>query len=78
MKILRKKQFNELMETYQEMSRTITKQNVEIANLKINLEDTIGFLKQEKECSKELRKERSNLRRLLTKNGINYKKGDTK
>ena len=78
MKILSKKQFNELMETYQEMSRTITKQNVEIANLKINLEDTIGFLKQEKECSTELRKERSNLRRLLTKNGINYKKGDTK
>ena len=76
MKILSNKKYNELMETYKEMSRTITQKNYEIANLQIELEDTQGFLRQEKECSAQLRKERSNLRRLLTKNGINYKKGD--
>lgn len=78
MKILSNKKYNELMETYKEMSRLITQKNYEIANLQIELEDTKGFLKQEKECSTQLRKERSNLRRLLTKNGINYKKGDEK
>lgn len=78
MKILSNKKYNELMETYKEMSRTITQKNYEIANLQIELEDTQGFLRQEKECSAQLRKERSNLRRLLTKNGINYKKGDEK
>ena len=38
----------------------------EVAKLRIDLEDTIGFLEQEKECSNALRKERTKLRREIT------------
>lgn len=38
----------------------------ELAKTKIELEDTKGFLKQEKECSNALRKERTKLRREVT------------
>lgn len=50
------------------------KKAFEIADLKIKLGDINEFLRLEKECSNALRKERANLRRLLSKNGIEYKK----
>lgn len=50
------------------------KKAFEIADLKIKLGDSNEFLRLEKECSNALRKERANLRRLLSKNGIEYKK----
>ena len=39
----------------------------EVARLKIELEDTKGFLEQEKACSNALRKERTNLQRVKTR-----------
>lgn len=39
----------------------------EIARLKIELEDTKGFLEQEKACSSELRKQKANLQRVKTR-----------
>lgn len=47
-----------------EESRKLKEQ---VAKLKIELEDTTGFLMQEKEVSKALRKERTQLKRKLTK-----------
>lgn len=42
--------------------KTTKKQKEEIAKLKIELEDTKGFLEQEKACSNALRQEREKLR----------------
>lgn len=39
----------------------------EVAMLKIQLDDVLGFLEQEKQCSEALRKERKNLKSKLTK-----------
>ena len=41
----------------------------ELARTKIELIDTQGFLAQEKECSQALRKERTKLRKMITKLG---------
>lgn len=41
----------------------------ELARTKIELIDTQGFLVQEKECSQALRKERTKLRKMVTKLG---------
>lgn len=69
--------------THQENIKKILDKNLknakaEICDLKIKLDDLNGFLEQEKQVSNHLRKERSYLRRLLTKNGIKYKKEERK
>lgn len=47
----------------------------ELARTKIELIDTQGFLAQEKECSQALRKERTKLRKMVTKLGGEWKDG---
>ena len=48
----------------------------ELAKIKIDLEDTKGFLEQEKECSNALRKERTKLRKMVTRLGGDWKDGN--
>ena len=43
--------------------------------LEIELEDTKGFLEQEKEAKETLKKERTKLRRMITELGGNWKDG---
>mgnify|MGYP006370819423 CR=1 FL=1 len=45
----------------------------ELARTKIELIDTQGFLAQEKECSQALRKERTKLRKMVTKLGGDWR-----
>lgn len=47
----------------------------QIAKLTIDLEDTKGFLEQEKACSEALRKERTKLRKQVKKLGGEWKDG---
>lgn len=47
----------------------------ERAKIQFELEDTLGFLEQEKQCNDALRKERTNLRRMITKLGGDWKDG---
>ena len=44
----------------------LKKKNEQIAKLKIELEDTAGFLKQETEAKEALKKERTKLKREIT------------
>ena len=46
-----------------------------IAKLTLDLEDTRGFLEQEKACSEALRKERTKLRKQVKKLGGEWKDG---
>lgn len=56
------------------LDKNLKKANEEICNLKIQLEDIHAYLEQERQVSTQLRKERSYLRGLLTKNNIKYRK----
>lgn len=58
---------------YQKQIKKIKEQNTQLT---FELEDTKGFLEQEKECNKELRKERTKLRKMITKLGGNWKDGN--
>lgn len=49
------------------LQKELLKTREEMARLKLALEDSNGFLEQEKQCSEELRKERKNLKTKLTK-----------
>ena len=51
-------EYNKLLEQVDIFNADNKKKAKEIAKLKIELEDTKGFLEQEKACSKALRKER--------------------
>lgn len=64
-----------LQEKVIEAGTTIAHLREEIAKLKIELEDTNGFLEQEKECSNALRKERTKLRGKITKLGGDWRDG---
>lgn len=57
---------------YQKQIKKLKEQNTQLT---FELEDTKGFLEQEKECTKELRKERTKLRKMVTKLGGDWKDG---
>lgn len=57
----------ELQKSLLKADKEIGKLKQEVASLKIQLDDTLGFLEQEKQCSEALRKERKNLKTKLTK-----------
>lgn len=57
----------ELSEENIEFQQTIKFLKEEVAMLKFQLDDALGFLEQEKQCSEALRKERKNLKSKLTK-----------
>ena len=60
---------------YQEQAKEHEKKLKEkIARLTFELEDTKGFLEQEKACSEALRKERTKLRKQIKKLGGEWKK----
>ena len=63
----------ELYETNIELQNQIKLLMKDKAELTIKLEDTVGFLEQEKQCSEALRKERTKLRKKITKLGGNWK-----
>jgi len=50
----------------EQYQKELKKKNEQIAKLKIELEDTAGFLKQETEAKEALKKERTKLRREIT------------
>lgn len=51
----------------------LKKRSEEIAKLKIEVEDTRGFLEQETQAKEALKKERTKLRKMITKLGGNWK-----
>lgn len=55
--------------------KKIKKLTEECAKLTIELEDTKGFLTQETEAKEELKKERTKLRKMITKLGGDWKDG---
>jgi len=55
--------------------KEIKKKNEIIAKLRIALIDTRGFLEQETQAKEELLKERTKLRKMITKLGGNWKDG---
>lgn len=63
----------ELYETNIELQNQIKLLMKDKAELTIKLEDTVGFLEQEKQCSEALRKERTKLRKKITKLGGDWK-----
>lgn len=65
----------ELQKSLIKADRQIGLLKEENARLKFDLEDTNGFLEQEKECSNALRKERTKLRKMITKLGGDWKDG---
>ena len=50
----------------EQYQKKLKKKNEQIAKLKIELEDTYGFLAQETEAKEALKKERTKLRREIT------------
>lgn len=63
----------ELYETNIELQNQMKLLMKDKAELTIKLEDIVGFLEQEKQCSEALRKERTKLRKKITKLGGNWK-----
>lgn len=55
--------------------KELRKKNEIIARLKLNLEDTQGFLAQETQAKESLLKERTKLRKMITKLGGDWKDG---
>lgn len=55
--------------------KELKKKNEIIARLKLNLEDTQGFLEQETQAKEALLKERTKLRKMITKLGGDWKDG---
>ena len=65
----------ELQKNMINSDKMIRSLKIENTELKMALEDTKGFLAQEKECSNALRKERTKLRKMITKLGGEWKDG---
>lgn len=65
----------ELQKNMIHSDKMIRNLKIENTELKMALEDTKGFLAQEKECSNALRKERTKLRKMITKLGGDWKDG---
>lgn len=68
----------ELQKNIINSDKMIRNLKIENTELKMALEDTKGFLAQEKECSNALRKERTKLRKMITKLGGDWKDGKEK
>lgn len=64
-----------LIEQNSKLSKQRIQRDEENARLKIELEDTLGFLQQEKEAKEVLLKERTKLRKMITKLGGDWKDG---
>ena len=71
---------------YEEQYKTIYEENIDFqkeiqcykekcGKLSIELEDTKGFLNQEKEAKEALKKERTKLRKMITQLGGDWKNG---
>ena len=71
---------------YEEQYKTIYEENIDFqkeiqcykekcGKLSIELEDTKGFLNQEKEAKEALKKERTKLRKMITQLGGEWKNG---
>ncbi len=58
------------------LSREREDMEIELKKVQLELEDTKGFLAQEKECSNALRKERTKLRKKVTKLGGKWQDGE--
>lgn len=67
-----KKNYNHRDNIAKILEKNLSKANAEICKYKIDIEDLEGFLAQEKQCSKALRKQVKSLKALLTRNKIDY------
>lgn len=71
-------QVNYLIKENKRLEKYNNENKEELARTKIDLIDTRGFLEQEKQCSNALRKERTKLRKMITKLGGEWKDGTKK
>ena len=60
----------------QNVEKSYNKKKEEVAKLKLELEDTQGFLAQERQAKEFLIKERTELRKKITKLGGTWKNGN--
>jgi len=74
--LIEKENVKKLTNQCTKLSRERADMEIEKQKAILELEDTKGFLEQEKECSNALRKERTKLRKMVTKLGGNWRNGE--
>lgn len=67
--------YKQIYEQSIKYQKEIKEKNRQLTNLRIDLIDSQAYLQQEKECSNALRKERTQLRKMITQLGGDWKNG---